>query len=49
MGKPIVVCYGESTSMGNLAVQLKFFNPELELSDLRKIISNSYKTEEFIV
>lgn len=49
VGKPIVVCYGESTSMGNLAVQLKFFNPELELSDLRKIISNSYKTEEFIV
>lgn len=46
--KPIVVCYGESTSMGNLAVQLKYFYPELELTDLRSIISGSYKTEEYI-
>ncbi len=49
VGKPIVVCYGESTSMGNLAVQLKYFQPELELSDIRKIISGSYSTEEFAV
>ena len=48
VGKPIVVCYGESTSMGNLAVQLKYFYPELELSGIREIISGSYKTEEFI-
>lgn len=49
VGKPIVVCYGESTSMGNLAVQLKYFKPELKLSDIRKIISSSYSTEEFVV
>lgn len=49
VGKPIVVCYGESTSMGNLAVQLKYFKPELELLDIRKVISGSYSTEEFVV
>lgn len=48
VGKPIVVCYGESTSMGNLAIQLKYFYPELKLTDLRSIISESYKTEEYI-
>ena len=43
--KPVVVCFGESTSMGNLAVQLKYFEPELELSDIRGIIAKSYHTE----
>lgn len=43
--KTVVICYGESTSMGNLAVQLKYFQPELELSDIRKIIGSSYHTE----
>ena len=38
--KPVVVCFGESTSMGNLAVQLKYFEPELELGDIRNIIAN---------
>lgn len=47
VGKPIVVCFGESTSMGNLAVQLKYFMPELELKDIRAIVSSSYKTEEY--
>lgn len=47
--KPIVVCYGESTSMGNLAVQLKYFRPELDLSEIRRIISGSYATEEYTV
>lgn len=47
VGKPIVVCFGESTSMGNLAVQLKYFYPEMELSDLRKMIAKSYETAEF--
>ena len=46
IGKPVVVCYGESTSMGNLAVQLAYRNPELALSDIRRIIGNSYRTEE---
>lgn len=43
--KPVVVCFGESTSMGNLAVQLKYFEPELELGDIRNIIAKSYRTE----
>lgn len=46
IGKPVVVCYGESTSMGSLAVQLIHKNPEFTLQDLRGIIRNSYKTEE---
>lgn len=45
IGKPIVVCYGESTSMGNLAVQVKYSHPEYTLKDLRSIIRNSYRTE----
>lgn len=49
VGKPIVVCFGESTSMGNLAVQLKYFKPELDLKGIRAIVSSSYKTEEYIV
>lgn len=48
-GKPVIVCYGESTAMGNLAVQLKYFDQNLTLEDIRKIISVSYKTEEFAV
>ncbi|MEY8506921.1 FGGY family carbohydrate kinase [Lachnospiraceae bacterium 42-17] len=47
MKKPIVVCYGESTSMGNLGVQLKYFHEEFTLSDIRRIIAESYKTEIF--
>ena len=43
--KPVVVCFGESTSIGNLAVQLKYFEPELELGDIRNIIAKSYRTE----
>lgn len=48
MGKPVVVCYGESTSMGNLAVQLKYFHGEFGLEDLREIIGKSYRTEEIV-
>lgn len=48
IGKPIVVCYGESTSMGNLGVQLKYMCPELTLTDIREMIGRSYKTEEVI-
>lgn len=43
--KPVVVCFGESTSIGNLAVQLKYFEPELELGDIRNIIAKAYRTE----
>lgn len=45
IGKPVVVCYGESTSMGNLAAQVKYRHPEYTLEDLRNIIRNSYRTE----
>lgn len=43
-GKTIITCYGESTSMGNLAVQLKYFYPELDLIKLREIVGRSYRT-----
>ena len=39
------MCYGESTSMGNLAAQVKYRHPEYTLEDLRNIIRNSYRTE----
>ncbi len=48
VGRPIVVCYGESTSMGNLAVQMKYHMPESTLESLRGIIADSYKTEEYL-
>jgi len=44
-GKTIVICYGESTSMGNLMVQLQNFMPDKDLQDLRQIVANSYSTE----
>ncbi|MBR0086009.1 MAG: rhamnulokinase [Lachnospiraceae bacterium] len=48
MGKPVVVAFGESTSMGNLALQIKYFEPEKELSDLRAIIAASFETREHV-
>lgn len=45
MKKPIVVCYGESTSMGNLGIQLKYFNKDFSLSDIRRVIADSYETK----
>ncbi|MDO4478401.1 MAG: FGGY family carbohydrate kinase [Lachnospiraceae bacterium] len=49
LGKPMVACEGESTSMGNVAFQLKYFKPELSLSDLREIIGASGKKREICV
>ena len=40
-----MVCYGESTSMGNLMVQLQSFFPDKDIQDLRQIVANSYSTE----
>lgn len=39
--KPVVVCFGESTSMGNLAVQLKYFEPEIRTWGYPKILSQN--------
>ncbi len=47
MKKAIVVCYGESTAMGNISAQLKYFNREFTLTDLRQIIAESYETETY--
>ncbi|MFR4627603.1 MAG: hypothetical protein ACLT8Y_16240 [Dorea formicigenerans] len=45
--KPVVVCFGESTSMGNLAVQLKYFRTRVRTwgypKYYRKILS--YRTD----
>ena len=48
IGKPIVVCYGESTSMGNLGVQLSSFYKDMNLKDIRSIIANSYEVKEYV-
>lgn len=44
-GKTVVICYGESTSMGNLMTQLNSFMPEKNMDDMRRIVAASYKTE----
>ena len=46
-GKEVIACGNESTSLGNLGVQLKFFYPEMALKDIRKIINNSITTESY--
>lgn len=46
LGKSIIVCHGESTSLGNLAVQLKYFYPKISLTEIREIIAKSYETKE---
>lgn len=40
-GKQIVAGSDESTSCGNLLTQIKYFEPELTIADLRKIMRNS--------
>lgn len=40
-GKPVMACAKESTSLGNMVVQLKYMYPNLSIEDLSKIITNS--------
>jgi len=44
-GKNVITCGEESTCLGNLGVQLKYFDSKLKLKDIRKIIGNSVKLE----
>jgi len=48
-GKTVVACLGESTSMGNIASQLKYFDDTIDLDSIREIIARSVKTKEFLV
>lgn len=46
-GKKVIACSKESTALGNIAVQLKYFDESLDLAKIRKIISNSIELKEY--
>ncbi len=46
-GKKVIACDKESTSLGNIAVQLKYFDSDLDIFSIRDIIGNSIKTTEY--
>lgn len=46
-GKKVIACSGESTSLGNIATQLAFFDPSMDLKKIRSIIANSIETKVF--
>lgn len=46
-GKKVIACDKESTSLGNIAVQLKYFDSKLDIFSIRDIIGNSIKTVEY--
>lgn len=47
-GKKVIACDKESTSLGNIAVQLKYFDSDLDIFSIRDIIGNSIETVEYI-
>ena len=47
-GKNVIACFGESTAMGNIAAQLKYFQPSLELKAIREIVCNSVETKSYM-
>lgn len=46
-GKKVIACDKESTSLGNIAVQLKYFDSYLDIYSIREIINNSIETTEY--
>ena len=46
-GKTVITGSSESTSYGNLLAQIKYFNPDMTVENLREIIRNSIETELF--
>ncbi|WHH58065.1 FGGY family carbohydrate kinase [Petroclostridium sp. X23] len=46
-GKAVSAGPEEATSLGNIATQLKYHNPSLNLTDMRKIIENSVEIKTF--
>lgn len=47
-GKTVIACFGESTAMGNIAAQLKYFDHSLDLKSIREIVKNSVDTKTYI-
>ncbi|QUH27902.1 rhamnulokinase [Vallitalea guaymasensis] len=48
-GKKIIACSKESTSLGNIVVQIKHFKKEISLKEMREIIKKSIDLEEYHV
>ncbi|RDY32811.1 rhamnulokinase [Lachnotalea glycerini] len=46
-GKKVIACIGESTAMGNIAAQLKYFDTSLGVKDIRKIVKNSVHMKSY--
>lgn len=46
-GKTIITGDNESTSLGNIAVQIKYFEKDMTLKDIRKIIKNSIDSKVY--
>lgn len=46
-GKRVVTGGKESTSLGNLGAQIKYFEPEKTVRDLRKVMGNSIESTEY--
>lgn len=46
-GKKIIACSKESTSLGNVAVQIKHFESDITLKEIRDIIKASIDLEEY--
>jgi len=46
-GKKVIACSKESTALGNIAVQLKYFDESLDLAKIRNIISCSVEMKEY--
>ena len=46
-GKKIIVCSKESTSLGNIVVQIKHFEKNISLKDMRDIVKKSIDLEEY--
>ncbi|GKX29812.1 L-fuculose kinase [Vallitalea longa] len=46
-GKRIIACSKESTSLGNIVVQIKHFEKDISLKDMRDIVKKSINLEEY--
>jgi sugar (pentulose or hexulose) kinase len=47
-GKKVITCSKESTSLGNNGAQIKYFEKDITISGIRKILSNSIDIREYV-
>lgn len=47
-GKKVIACSKESTSLGNIAAQLKYFVPDITVKGIRKILRDSVAVREYV-